>query len=352
MKVPFLSIVKTVSAVVFLIFLALGGNYFYNNVPSIIDRFLSTETDKTATNRDVVVTIPKGASLSEVGAILQENGVVSSKLVFKIVAFIRGEQRYVKAGDYLLKTGSDPGSVLDLLISGKTLVYTITIPEGYNIFQIADLFDQKGIASKRNFLAIAADPGFLHELGIDGTTLEGFLFPDTYFIRPSEKSNLKLILKKMVSRFHNVYNKYVRDTADKSGWTPLQVVTLASLIEKEAKPNEHNLVSAVFHNRLRHNMKLQSDPTVIYGIKPMGAKITRSDLERKQPYNTYQNTGLPPGPIANPGRESLIAAVSPAAVDYLYFVAKNDGTHQFSNSLAEHNKWVNLYQRQPSSLTP
>jgi len=156
----------------------------------------------------------------------------------------------------------------------------------------------------------------------------------------------------MVSRFRSVYDKYVRSTAEKYGWTPQQVVTLASLIEKEAKPNEHSLVSAVFHNRLRQKMKLQCDPTVIYGIKPMGAKITRADLDRKPPYNTYQNTGLPPGPIANPGKESLIAAVQPAAVDYLYFVAKNDGSHQFSSNLAEHNKWVHLYQKQPSSLTP
>jgi UPF0755 protein len=122
---------------------------------------------------------------------------------------------------------------------------------------------------------------------------------------------------------------------------------LASLIEKEARASEHGLVSAVFHNRLRQNMKLQCDPTVIYRIKPMGSKITREDLNRKHAYNTYQNTGLPPGPIANPGKESLIAAVKPADVDFLYFVAKNDGSHQFSSSLKEHNHWVNLYQRNP-----
>ncbi|MGO8879672.1 MAG: endolytic transglycosylase MltG [Desulfomonilaceae bacterium] len=352
MKVPVFSIVKTASAVALLIILAVGGHYLYSNFPEMVRHLLASGSEKTVPSHDVVVTIPKGASLSEVGSILQEQGVVSSKLVFKIVAFIRGEQRHVKAGDYLLKTGSDPGNVLDLLISGKTLVFTITIPEGYNIFQIADLFEQRGIASKKDFLAIASDPAFLVELGIEGISLEGFLFPDTYFLRPSERSNVKLVAKKMVSRFHSVYDKYVQETAEKYGWSPLQVVTLASLIEKEAKPNEHSLVSAVFHNRLRQKMKLQCDPTVIYGIKPMGAKITRADLDRKQPYNTYQNTGLPPGPIANPGKESLIAAVMPAAVDYLYFVAKNDGSHQFSTNLAEHNKWVHLYQRPPSSLTP
>ena len=339
MKVPVFSIVKTASAVALLIVLAVGGHYLYSNFPEMVRHLLASGSEKTVPSHDVVVTIPKGASLSEVGSILQEQGVISSKLVFKIVAYIRGEQRHVKAGD-------------DLLISGKTLVFTITIPEGYNIFQIADLFEQSGIASKKDFLAIASDPAFLVELGIEGISLEGFLFPDTYFLRPSERSNVKLVAKKMVSRFHSVYDKYVQETAEKYGWSPLQVVTLSSLIEKEAKPNEHSLVSAVFHNRLRQKMKLQCDPTVIYGIKPMGAKITRADLDRKQPYNTYQNTGLPPGPIANPGKESLIAAVMPAAVDYLYFVAKNDGSHQFSTNLAEHNKWVHLYQRPPSSLTP
>ncbi|MFH0959479.1 MAG: endolytic transglycosylase MltG [Pseudomonadota bacterium] len=352
MKVPVLSIVKTVSAIVLLVILALGGHYLYSNMPVILQHFLATDSQNNSPREDIIVAIPKGASLSEVGAILQENGVVSSKLVFKLVAFIRGEQRSVKAGDYLLKTSSEPGDVLDLLISGKTLVFSITIPEGYNIFQVADLFEQRGVSSKKDFLDLATNPEFLKEMQIEGSSLEGFLFPDTYFLRPAEKSNVKAVVKKMVNRFRSVYDKYVRETAEQYGWTPLQVVTLASLVEKEAKPNEHALVSAVFHNRLRQKMKLQCDPTVIYGIKPMGAKITRADLDRKQPYNTYQVTGLPPGPIANPGKESLVAAVQPATVDYLYFVSKNDGSHQFSSNLNEHNKWVNLYQKQNVSATP
>jgi len=149
----------------------------------------------------------------------------------------------------------------------------------------------------------------------------------------------------MVKRFHDVYDKNVRETADQNGWSTPQVVTLASLIEKEARASEHQLVSAVFHNRLRKDMRLDCDPTVIYGIKPMGAKITRADLDRKHPYNTYQVKGLPPGPIANPGKASLIAAVSPADKDYLYFVARNDGTHEFSNTIQEHNNAVNRFQR-------
>ncbi len=238
---------------------------------------------------------------------------------------------------------------LDQLISGKTFMVSVTIPEGYDMRQVADLFQQNGFMSKEEFLKLAQDPKFLEELSIEGPSVEGYLFPDTYFFRYSEKNDGRLMIKRMVQRFQGVYDKYVKAAAEENHWTTIQVVTMASLIEKEARASEHPLVSAVFHNRLRQNMKLQSDPTVIYGIKPMGSKITKDDLNRKHPYNTYQNFGLPPGPIANPGRESLVAAVNPADVDYIYFVAKNDGSHQFSNSLAEHNKWVRLYQRPSKS---
>jgi len=347
MKLSLLSIAKRSLLVLLIVVGAVGLYVGYKRIPQFVDEFYRLGPVETVPAKEVVITIPKGATLSQVSKILQENGIIRSSLIFKLVALIRGEQRRVKAGDYLLKTSSDPGDVLDLLISGKTLVITLTVPEGYNIFQIAELFQQTGISSREEMLSAARDSSFIAELGLEGGSLEGYLFPDTYFIRPSEKSDPKLFLRRMVQRFREVYDKDVKETAEQFGWTPLQVVTLASLIEKESKASEHALVSAVFHNRLRLSMKLQSDPTVIYGIKPMGSKIRKADLERRHPYNTYQNTGLPPGPIANPGKESLLAAVAPADVDYLYFVSKNDGTHQFSNTLNEHNRWVNLYQKQP-----
>lgn len=352
MRLSLSTIMKSIMLLLVLMALAVGGHLLYTRLPEAInDLALDKTRTETSSRQDVVVTIPKGASLSEVGEILQSNNIVSSKLIFKLVAMIRGEQRNVKAGDYQLKTSSDAGEVLDLLISGKTLVYAVTIPEGYNIFQVADLLEQKGLATRKEVLSASQEEMFLKELGIETCSLEGVLFPDTYFIRPSEKGSAKSIIRKMVNRFREVYDLNVREVAERNGWSLAQVITLASLIEKEAKANEHALVSAVFHNRLRKNMRLQSDPTVIYGIKPMGAKITRSDLDRKHPYNTYQIAGLPPGPIANPGKDSLVAAVNPADADYLYFVSKNDGTHQFSTNLADHNRWVNLYQRQPSSVT-
>ena len=352
MKLSLSTIIKSIFLVLLLAVLAVGGHLLYARLPNFINELASTKTQTDTTSREeVIITIPKGASLSEIGEILYDNNVVSSKLLFKLVAMIRGEQRNVKAGDYQLKTSSDPGEVLDLLISGKTLVYSVTVPEGYNIFQVADLLDQKGLAARKDVLNLAQDESFIKELAVETCSLEGVLFPDTYLIRPSEKGSSKAIMKKMVNRFKQVYDLNVRETAARNGWSLAQVITLASLIEKEAKANEHALVSAVFHNRLRKNMRLQSDPTVIYGIKPMGAKITRADLDRKHPYNTYQISGLPPGPIANPGKDSLIAAVNPANVDYLYFVSKNDGSHQFSSNLNDHNRWVNLYQRQPTTLT-
>jgi UPF0755 protein len=348
MRVSIVSILKGLVTISILICLGVATYFVYTKIPRFLDELVQQKaTENVAAGQEVIVTIPKGTSVSQVATILQEKGIISNRLIFKLVAWIRGEQRNIKAGDYALKTGSDAGDVLDLLISGKTLMISLTVPEGYNIFQVADIFQQLGLMSRDEFLLLSRNKAFLKELAVDGDSLEGYLFPDTYYFRYSEKADGELIVRRMVQHFHQVYDKHVRSLIEQSGWTMAQVVTLASLIEKEARPSEHELISAVFHNRLKYKMRLQSDPTVIYGIKPMGSKITRSDLDRKQPYNTYQIDGLPPGPIANPGRESLIAAVKPANVDYLYFVAKNDGTHQFSSSLAEHNRWVNLYQRQP-----
>jgi UPF0755 protein len=354
MRISFFSVMKSIFALTLLVALGIGGYLAYSKLPGLLSQLNAPKktAETVPAGAEVIITIPKGASLSQVGSILQEKGIISSGLVFKVVAFIRGEQRKIKAGDYALKTGSDAGDVLDQLISGKTFMVSLTIPEGYDMRQVADLFQQNGFMSKEDFLKLAQDPKFMEELGIEGSSVEGYLFPDTYFFRYSEKNDGKLMMKRMVQRFQGIYDKYVKATAEENHWTTIQVVTMASLIEKEARASEHALVSAVFHNRLRQNMKLQTDPTIIYGIKPMGAKITKEDKNRKHPYNTYQNFGLPPGPIANPGKESLIAAVNPAEVDYTYFVAKNDGSHEFNNNLSDHNNAVRRYQRPSKTETP
>lgn len=353
MKSTVTTVFKSVVFLVILAGLAVGGYAAYKKIPPIIDRFAPPkEARSVPAGQKVIVNVPKGSSLSQIGTILERKGVISSRLVFKIVAMIRGEQRNVQAGEYELVTGSDAGDVLDQLISGKTLMIPLTIPEGYNIFQIADKFEAAGIMSRAEFLKKAQDPKLIKSLGIEGESLEGYLFPDTYHLRRSDMEDGEKVIRIMVDRFREVYDKEVGPVAEKFGWTPKQVVTLASLIEKEARAEEHADVSAVFHNRIRKKMLLQSDPTVIYGIKPMGSKITRKDLENPHPYNTYRNRGLPPGPIANPGKASLVAAVKPSSNNYLYFVSKNDGTHKFSPTLKEHNRAVNQYQRGGRSSGP
>lgn len=353
MKFSVLAVFKSAILAVIIVGLVVAGYAAYNRLPSVVGELVDSKRGPhVSPGQEVIVAIPKGATLSDVGSILHEKGVISSAFVFKLVAMIRGEQTRIQAGEYSLKTGSDADAVLDQLISGKTSMYRVTVPEGYNLEQVADLLDRLGTVTRESFLAAAQDRRFLQELLVKSYTAEGYLFPDTYFLRSSEKGDARAIIRRMVKRFHEVYDAHVRATAEKNGWSTHDVVTLASLIEKEARESEHNLVSSVFHNRLRKNMLLQSDPTVIYGIKPMGSKITKADLQRDHPYNTYVRRGLPPGPIANPGKASLIAAVKPDLTDFLYFVAKNDGTHVFSSTLREHNRAVNKYQRRRSSTDP
>jgi len=346
MRISVFAVFKSVILIVLLAGLGIGAYATYTYVPAMFEQLLdSSKQGSVAPGQDAIVKIPRGVSLGQVATLLEKEGVISNRLVFKLVAMIRGEQRKIQAGDYELKTGSDAGEVLDQLISGKTLMFSFTVPEGYTVFQTADLFHKSGTMSGEDFLRLVRDPAFLKELGVTSDSLEGYLFPDTYFLRASERKDGKSLIRRMVGRFREVYDKHVRARAEEFGWSVNQVVTLASLIEKEARASEHPLVSAVFHNRLRKRMRLQCDPTVIYGIKPMGSKITKADLKRKHAYNTYQISGLPPGPIASPGKASLIAAIRPANEDYLYFVARNDGTHLFSKSLKDHNRGVNRYQR-------
>ncbi len=352
MRVSIFSVFKTVFLVTVLVALGVGLYVAYTRIPALLEESKPVERPAralTLPGREVTVEIPKGMNLSQVGVVLEQKGVISSRLVFKLVAMIRGEQRKLQAGEYVLKTGSDAGDILDQLISGKTRAVAFVVPEGYTVFQIGALFERWGLMSRDEFLKLSRDKEFLQENGIQAASLEGFLFPDTYFLKVSERQDGKALMRRMIRRFHAVYDKHVRPIAEKSGWTARDVVTLASLIEKESGTSEHPLVSSVFHNRLRKKMRLQCDPTVIYGIKPMGSKITRKDLQRDHPYNTYRNHGLPPGPIANPGKAAVLAAVKPAQTDYLYFVSKNDGTHHFSPTLREHTNNVNKYQRKGRS---
>jgi UPF0755 protein len=240
--------------------------------------------------------------------------------------------------------------ILDRFRHGAVVLHAVTIPEGYTARQIAQVLDEAGIGNPREFLRLVSAADFIRSLGLDLPNLEGYLFPDTYAF-PRHVSTEEIV-RNMVARFRAVYRQEWHDRALALGMTDHQIITLASIIEKETGSGaERPFVSAVFHNRLRLGMPLQSDPTVIYSIAEFNGNLTKVDLKRDTPYNTYRRRGLPPGPIANPGREALEAALYPAQVEYLYFVSKNDGTHWFSRSIKEHNRAVALFQRRSQIRT-
>lgn len=296
-----------------------------------------------------VISIQAGMPFKEIAKILEDNGIVRDQRSFYLLARLQEAIPKVKAGEYEMHTNMTPWEVLWKLIRGEVIKYPVTIPEGYNIFQIAETLEKAGVCNKKKFLEKARDPDFINSLGFEEESLEGYLFPDTYnFPKMMEEEQ---VIRQMVSRFKTIYAPLAK-RAQEIGLSRREVVILASLIEKEAADDqERRLISAVFHNRLQRGMPLQSDPTAVYGVKRMTQKVTKKDLLRKTPYNTYQINGLPKGPIANPGLKSLEAVLYPAQVNYLYFVAKNDKTHYFSHTLEEHNRAVAKYQKKSKSAS-
>ncbi len=298
------------------------------------------------TRHNKVVIIPAGKSFHDIARILEENGIIRDRRSFYFLARIEGAVSKVKAGEYEVHTTMVPSAVLSKLVRGEVIQYPTTIPEGYNIYQVGDVLEQAKVCSKKIFLEKARDPLLIASLGLEGDTLEGYLFPDTYNF--PKGFGEEQAIRQMVARFKTVYGSLAK-RAERMGLSQRDVVILASMIEKEAMDDqERRLIAAVFHNRLNRGMALQSDPTAVYGIKERNAsdgRITRNDLLRRTPYNTYTISGLPKGPIANPGLKSLQSVLYPANVSYLYFVSKNDGTHYFSSTLQEHNWAVAYYQR-------
>ncbi len=291
-----------------------------------------------------VVNIPKGTSFRVIAADLEDRGVIRSADSFIFAASLLGAYKKAKAGEYEFNRSMTPLEVLDMLVKGRVKKYIVTIPEGYNIREVAQVLEESGLMDREQFLSKVADKNYVKALGLEGTTLEGYLFPDTYEF--TKGMSPEEVIAKMVEKFLTVYSSEFAEAAKKRGMTMQKAVTLASIIEKETgAPEERELVSAVFHNRLKKGVKLQSDPTVMYDLMDYKGALTRKNLLARAPHNTYVNYGLPPGPISNPGRASLSAALNPAKEDLLYFVSRNDGTHYFSKSLKEHNKAVRLYQR-------
>jgi UPF0755 protein len=293
-----------------------------------------------------VVTIQAGMGFRDIARILEENGIIRDRSSFYLLARMEEAIPKVKAGEYEMNTHMTPRMVLSKLVRGDVIKYPITIPEGFTLQQIGEILHQAGVCAKNFFWEKARDPSLIASLGLDGESLEGYLFPDTYNFPKGLGEEMAIRL--MVARFKNIYASLAK-RAEQLGLSRKDVVIIASMIEKEAADDqERRLISAVFHNRLQRGMALQSDPTAVYGLKTGKAKqerITKEDLLRKTPYNTYQFSGLPKGPIANPGFKSLYAVLHPADVNYLYFVSKNDRTHYFSHTLQEHNRAVAKYQK-------
>ncbi len=308
------------------------------------DLYRYAETPMGDSDRPMAVSIPSGQVFGETVRQLQLAGIIRSPRRFEILARLKGLDTKIQAGEYWLSPDATPEKLLQQLATGKVRLHALTLPEGSTIRQYAAIIDEKGLSSAEGFLSAAADAALAREYGIPGDTLEGYLFPDTYhFPRGLPPKHL---VDHMIARFWSLFKPEWEARARDLNMTLHEIVTLASIIEKETgAAAERKLISSVFHNRLNRNMRLQSDPTVIYGLKNFNGNITKKDLETPTPYNTYTIGGLPPGPIANPGAGALEAALYPAKTNHLYFVSRNDGTHHFSGSLKEHNRAVRQYQR-------
>jgi UPF0755 protein len=292
------------------------------------------------------LTVPQGASVEAIGHQLQILGLVPHPLIFRALVVVRGDAARLKAGEYAFDGPLSLDEIVDELVQGQFVRHDLTIPEGKSRADVADIVGERDIDSAA-FLAASADPALIRDLDPVASDLEGYLFPDTYDIPPSPRAAAELV-HHMVQRFRDVMVPLLPKVAQ-SGLSLRQVVTLASIVELEtARKEERPHIAAVFLNRLHRGMLLQTDPTVIYALRAAGTydgNIHKKDLGVDSPYNTYKYAGLPPGPIASPGREALFAVLDPAPVKDLYFVSRNDGTHQFSATLAEHEQAVTKYQR-------
>jgi peptidoglycan lytic transglycosylase G len=290
-----------------------------------------------------VVDIPLRLGLLTMSQRLDEAGVIRSRLGFVLLAWATGSARSLKAGEYEVPQGATTVTVLRLLESGKVLHHPVLLREGGTLAELARAVEAERLASAEEILRVAHDPAFLRSVGVEADSLEGYLFPDSYQLvkgmTPEE------ILGRMLTRMRDQISPETLELAKARDLTLHRLLTLASIIEREAVDRkEMPLISGVFWNRLKRDIPLQADPTVQYALAKQGHALTRADLQVDSPFNTYRYVGLPPGPIASPGREAIDAAVRPAATDYLYFVAMNERQHKFSTSLAEHNAAVARYR--------
>jgi UPF0755 protein len=295
---------------------------------------------------ETFVEIPPGTSTPGMGRALANAGVVQNAELFRFAVWMRGAGRRLQAGEYRFDRAMTPAEVVDRIARGDVFLRPVTFREGLTIRQMGEIFASQGFGSREEFIAAARKADPIRDLDPAASDLEGYLFPDTYTL--PRRTTAEQLIARMTARFEKALTPEIRAQAAARGLTVRQLVTLASLVEKEtAKAEERPLVAAVYVNRLKIGMGLQCDPTVIYALERAGrytGNLTRADLQFDSPYNTYRYAGLPPGPIAAPGRASLQAAAQPADVPYLYFVSRNDGSHAFAATLDEHNRNVHEWQ--------
>jgi UPF0755 protein len=290
-----------------------------------------------------------GYTVKKISEDLERGRIISSSSLFSLYARFNGMDGKVKAGTYRFSDAMTPAEILRKLVSGDVDEVRFALPEGYSIYQVAELLDKRGIFKKDAFLEQCFNRSFLARLAINANSVEGFLYPSTYVVQPGMDE--AALIKEMVSRFRSIYDKKFAERARSLGLNQTNVLTIASLIEKEAvNPLERPIIASVFLNRLRKGMPLQSDPTAVYGIRAFAGKISKNDILRDTPYNTYRIKGLPPGPIGNPGEASIEAALAPARTKYIYFVSKMDGTHHFSENLQQHNNAIQRYLKTNESF--
>jgi UPF0755 protein len=329
---------KLLIAVVLLALVAGGGAYL------VLSRVNQPYRGYEADAQEVV--IPAGSGTRAIGDRLVGAGVVRDALTFRVALWQSGAARKLKAGEYRFDHAMTPGEVLGKIARGEVDTVNVTFREGLTIIDMAATFAAQGLGTAEEFRSAAADASLIADLDPTATDLEGYLFPETYavprHVRPAQ------LVAVMVDRFRHVLTPDLLTAASARNLSVRQLVTLASIVEKETgSAQERPLVAAVYSNRLRIGMGLQCDPTVIYALQRAGrynGNLRRDDLALDSPYNTYRYPGLPPGPIAAPGKSSLEAAAHPADADYLYFVSRNDGTHAFARTLDEHNRNVQKFQ--------
>ena len=299
---------------------------------------------------EVSVDIDSGMSARDIAVLLKREGLVRNAAAFRWIAVLNGRATRFKAGTHTVSGKLSPAALALLLTkSPPAQDIRVTVFEGLNVFETASLLGGIAAIDSASFVRLAADSGFVGKLGVDKSSLEGYLYPDTYFI--SDSTAAGEMIERMVAEFRAVFADSLRMRAQELGMTPHEAVTLASIIQLEAgRAQELEIVSQVFHRRLELNRPLEANPTIQYALGEK-RRVLLEDLDIDSPFNTYLHTGLPPGPIASPGREAIMAALYPADTEYLYFMADGNGGHIFSRTLEEHNRAVNSYRQNRSKTS-